>query len=90
MIQMCVLKYLIDAIYHHAVIGLTHFEEGVLFIHIVSMPMLATTIQKRWQMFKCLYIQARIKGIFKPSLKLKLYAFMEYKKQMFNKVYIHI
>ena len=36
------LKYLIDAIYCHAVIGLMHIVEGVLFMHNVSMPLLAT------------------------------------------------
>ena len=41
-------------------------------------------------MFKCLYIQARSIGIIKPSLKLKLYAFMKYKQQMFKQVYLYV
>ena len=34
--------YLLDAIYHHAVIGLMHLTEGVLVIYILSIVILTT------------------------------------------------
>ena len=36
------LIYLLDAIYHHVVIGLMHITEGMLVIHILSIVILAT------------------------------------------------
>ena len=42
MIQVHVLQYLIDIIYCHTVIDIMHIEEGVLFLHTASMPMLTT------------------------------------------------
>ena len=34
--------YLLEAIYHHAVIGLVHITEGVLVMHLASMAILTT------------------------------------------------
>ena len=41
-IQVCMPVYLLDAIYHHAVIGLMYITEGVLVIHIPSIVILTT------------------------------------------------
>ena len=36
--------YLVDAIYHHMVIGLTHIMEGAVVMHIASIAILATVL----------------------------------------------
>ena len=36
--------YPLDAIYHHAVIGLMHIMEGTLVMHIASIVILTTSI----------------------------------------------
>ena len=36
-------RYLLDALYHHAVIGLMHIMEDALVMHIVIIAILATS-----------------------------------------------
>ena len=44
LIQVHMPLYLLDALYHHAAIGLMHNTEDALFMHIVNIAILATVM----------------------------------------------